>query len=468
MEGAFDVAGLGNALVDALVRIEDDSVLDELGAVRGRMKPCDHAEWEHALHRVRGDHHVEIQSGGSCANTPRHARVPRRATTRFCGQVGSDQMGALYRSRHRRGLRRARDPRHGRARQRESASRVISGTDAERTMFTRPRRGDAAPGPRRLRRRHPPEPGPPPRGLPLPRRADARRARSKRWRSPKAARRRGERRPVGSVRRRDVRDLMWSVCVEHADIVFLNAEEARLLCGGTAGERTRDARRRLRHRRVEARCRRIDRLARRPERGPIDAQRVETVDTTGAGDAYAGGYLFGRLRGLGSRSAGQLASRVAAATVSQVGAVVPRSRALEALVASEVCRRESPARVSRPGRSAAIRQGVVRATRSWWEGDLLSGGLRATPPEADSPRAARSRPSPHEGRRVGRNYARPRQGARQRGPDAPRLFLKPSTAVIGPGDAILLPPQDRRSVDHEAELGVVIGRTLDWRRRATR
>lgn len=42
-------------------------------------------------------------------------------------------------------------------------------------------------------------------------------------------------------------------------------------------------------------------------------------------------------------------------------------------------------------------------------------------------------------------------------PDAPILFIKPSTAVIGPGDKIVYPPQSRR-VDYEAELGVVIGR----------
>jgi 2-keto-4-pentenoate hydratase/2-oxohepta-3-ene-1,7-dioic acid hydratase in catechol pathway len=47
---------------------------------------------------------------------------------------------------------------------------------------------------------------------------------------------------------------------------------------------------------------------------------------------------------------------------------------------------------------------------------------------------------------VGRNYAE----------HAAELFLKPSTSVIGPGDAIRLPAQSKR-VEHEAELAVVIG-----------
>ena len=42
-------------------------------------------------------------------------------------------------------------------------------------------------------------------------------------------------------------------------------------------------------------------------------------------------------------------------------------------------------------------------------------------------------------------------------PEEPKLFMKPSTSVIGPMDPIILPPDSRR-VDYEAELAVVIGR----------
>ncbi|MGQ9780523.1 MAG: fumarylacetoacetate hydrolase family protein [Bacillota bacterium] len=59
---------------------------------------------------------------------------------------------------------------------------------------------------------------------------------------------------------------------------------------------------------------------------------------------------------------------------------------------------------------------------------------------------------------VGLNY---RDHAMEMGeeiPEEPRIFLKPSTSVIGPGEAIVLPPISRR-VDYEAELAVVIGRT---------
>ncbi|MEH1028746.1 fumarylacetoacetate hydrolase family protein [Micromonospora profundi] len=57
---------------------------------------------------------------------------------------------------------------------------------------------------------------------------------------------------------------------------------------------------------------------------------------------------------------------------------------------------------------------------------------------------------------VGRNYA---DHAAEMGNDVPKeplLFLKPSTSVIGPRDAIRLPIFSKQ-VEHEAELAVVIG-----------
>ena len=63
---------------------------------------------------------------------------------------------------------------------------------------------------------------------------------------------------------------------------------------------------------------------------------------------------------------------------------------------------------------------------------------------------------------IGKNYAehvkemQELTGAAE-SPDAPLLFLKPSTAVVGPGAPIVHPPDSVR-VDYEGELAVVIGR----------
>jgi 2-keto-4-pentenoate hydratase/2-oxohepta-3-ene-1,7-dioic acid hydratase in catechol pathway len=58
---------------------------------------------------------------------------------------------------------------------------------------------------------------------------------------------------------------------------------------------------------------------------------------------------------------------------------------------------------------------------------------------------------------IGRNYAEHAEELGHAVPEDPIVFLKPSTAIIGTGDAIQYPPQSRE-VHHEAELAVVIGR----------
>jgi len=62
---------------------------------------------------------------------------------------------------------------------------------------------------------------------------------------------------------------------------------------------------------------------------------------------------------------------------------------------------------------------------------------------------------------VGRNYAEHAREQNVEVPEIPMLFMKPPSAVIGPGDAIVLPPQSNQ-VEHEGELAVVIGRTGRW------
>jgi 2-keto-4-pentenoate hydratase/2-oxohepta-3-ene-1,7-dioic acid hydratase in catechol pathway len=64
---------------------------------------------------------------------------------------------------------------------------------------------------------------------------------------------------------------------------------------------------------------------------------------------------------------------------------------------------------------------------------------------------------------VGRNYVAHATELGHAVPRQPLLFLKPPSAVIGTGEPIVLPPESRQ-VEHEAEIGVVMGRTL---RRAT-
>jgi 2-keto-4-pentenoate hydratase/2-oxohepta-3-ene-1,7-dioic acid hydratase in catechol pathway len=59
---------------------------------------------------------------------------------------------------------------------------------------------------------------------------------------------------------------------------------------------------------------------------------------------------------------------------------------------------------------------------------------------------------------IGKNYADHVKEMGGEAPDDPVIFLKPSTAVCGPGDPIQRPTQLSERVDFEGELAVVIGR----------
>jgi len=54
---------------------------------------------------------------------------------------------------------------------------------------------------------------------------------------------------------------------------------------------------------------------------PVRAKNV--VDTTGAGDAWAAGFLYGHLRGATVPAAGAIGSILGAETVQHLGAAIP-------------------------------------------------------------------------------------------------------------------------------------------------
>ena len=83
---------------------------------------------------------------------------------------------------------------------------------------------------------------------------------------------------------------------------------------------------------------------------------------------------------------------------------------------------------------------------SWKAGaEIASSGHHLLPPVVPSKIVA-----------VGLNYKDHAAEVKKPLPAEPLLFLKPSTAVIGPDDPIVIPEGVGR-VDHEAEMGVVIG-----------
>lgn len=323
-----DVAGLGNALMDALVVVDDDHLLEELGLHKGTMHLVDHARWQEVYDRIRV-HKVTFDSGGSCANSIATIGFLGGDAV-YCGQVGDDQMGAMYAAR-------MTEATGGHALRYSNSAATgkclsIISADAERTMLTDLGAAVAMQGLGEFVEQikaakiahftgYTLLEGPM-RGTTLEAMLWARQAGSR------ISLDVADPFVVGATR-----DFLWTVLEQYVDIVFLNAEEAKALTD-LEGAAAADA--------IAARAGVGTVVVKLGSKGSfvrqgdqtweVEVDRVEAVDTTGAGDAYAGAFLFGLTRGWDPGSAGNLASAVAARTVSQVGAVVKDRPLLAGLV----------------------------------------------------------------------------------------------------------------------------------------
>lgn len=89
---AFDVLGIGNAIVDIVAHAED-GLLDELGLAKGTMTLVDAERSAEIYARMGPAHEV---SGGSCANTMA-ALADLGGRAAFIGRVRDDQLGEVFR-----------------------------------------------------------------------------------------------------------------------------------------------------------------------------------------------------------------------------------------------------------------------------------------------------------------------------------------------------------------------------------
>lgn len=109
-------------------------------------------------------------------------------------------------------------------------------------------------------------------------------------------------------------------CLPLIDILFLNEDEARMLTGSTepdeGARRLREAGASLIVLKLGARGCIVYEGAARHE---LPAFTVEAIDTTGAGDCFAGGFLAALQRGFSAEQAGVLANAVGALNVQSLG-----------------------------------------------------------------------------------------------------------------------------------------------------
>jgi sugar/nucleoside kinase (ribokinase family) len=89
------VLGLGNALVDIMTQLDHDDYLPQFGLPKGSMTLVDADRskkiYDHTEHLAK-----KVRSGGSAANTI-HGLANLGVETGFIGKIGKDQMGKVFR-----------------------------------------------------------------------------------------------------------------------------------------------------------------------------------------------------------------------------------------------------------------------------------------------------------------------------------------------------------------------------------
>jgi len=313
----FDVYGVGNAIMDLQLHC-DDGFLERHGIRKGLMTLTGPDEQRRMLARLE-DAPVHRVSGGSAANTiVGIADLGGRAA--YCGKTGTDDNGRAYLDEMALlGIALEVEPAEG-----ETGTCVVLITpDAQRTMLTHL-------------------------GVSTLLSADdihedhLKRAqyvyiegyllagegtRTAAFRAVELARKHGVRIAL-SVSDPFVVEVAGSALDEllahGVDLLFCNEIEAQALTGGGDAIECAKA--------LHERCANValtlgangSIIMHENEAIPIEGVEVEAVDTTGAGDMYAAGVLYGITNGLSWKQAGHLGSHAAARIVAQLGARLPR------------------------------------------------------------------------------------------------------------------------------------------------
>src|SRR5512134_3286691 len=307
----FDVVGIGNAIVDIIGRCDDD-FLARHGAPKGHMRLVDAATIT-ALYSEMGPA-IEV-SGGSAANTMVGlASLGGRAA--FIGKVADDEFGRIFRHDIRAAGVRFDTPPVG-GRDPTSRSLILVTPDGERTMSTylgiSTDLDDGEVDPELIAS------------------AGIVYLEGYLFDRPEA---KAAFRQAASLAAKAGRKVALSLsdgfCVERhraefldlirhgVDILVANESEVTSLYEAPWEEAARRAAGDVRLA-VLTRSAKGSVLIAEGERVAISAEPVKVVDTTGAGDLYAAGVLFGLATGLPLETAGRLGSLAAAEVISHLG-----------------------------------------------------------------------------------------------------------------------------------------------------
>jgi sugar/nucleoside kinase (ribokinase family) len=313
----YDVYGIGNALVDVQARVADD-VVERLKFAKGIMTLVDDETQQRVLAALDGAP-ISRCAGGSAANTVMGV-VDCGGTAAYAAKVGRDPIGRFFLEDMRKlGVAVEVPPTDGST----GTCAILITPDAQRTMLTN-LGVSATLGPDDVDEAAI---------------ANARFLYVEGYLFTGESTRAAALRAIELAKRHGVqvaftvsdpflvdnfRDEFWALIDGPVDLLFCNLEEARSLT--TLTDPVDCAREVHRHAANVALTLgpKGSLLMHEGDVYPIEGVPTAAIDTTGAGDMYAAGLLYGLCHGLGWQRAGRLASHAAARIVSQLGARLER------------------------------------------------------------------------------------------------------------------------------------------------
>lgn len=313
----FDVFGVGNALVDIQARV-DDSLVSDLGFDKGIMTLVDEARQVDVLRKLNG-RPLHRCAGGSAANTV-VALAEFGGSAAFVGKVGSDEVGRFF----------LQDMRELGVTIDVTPAAAATGTcavliteDAQRTMLTNLGASVTLTS-NDIQENHVKaaqyiyiE------GYLLTNESTKAAA----YHAMEVAKENGTKVAFTASDPflvNMIRDEIWDLITGPVDLFFCNQEEAKSLtgqsdpiaCAAKIHEHAENVALTLGEK--------GSLIMHGGDAFPIEGVPIHAVDTTGAGDMYAGGLLYGITNGMSWRQAGHLASHAAARIVEQMGARLER------------------------------------------------------------------------------------------------------------------------------------------------
>lgn len=310
---AYDVFGVGNAIVDIQLKIED-KFLTQISVSKGMMTLVESEKQVEVLGALAGKATNRCSGGSACNTIVGVAEFG--GTAAYAGKTANDDLGKFYID----DLKKVGVSLPVKGGEGATGTSVILITpDAQRTMLTHLGISSTL------------SPG----DLPEAEIAKAKYLYVEGYLFPGDATRAAALRAIDIAKKHGVkvaltlsdpfvinlqRDLIWKLIEGPVDLLFANLEEARALTG--EHDPIEAARKIHKHATNVALTLGADGslLMNGDKAIPIEGVRTKAVDTTGAGDMYAAGVLYGITHGMSWKQAGQLGSAAASRIVSQMGA----------------------------------------------------------------------------------------------------------------------------------------------------